>query len=339
MKRVLITGANGEIGHGLITQLAGDPDTTILALDLHPLDAALRPYCSAMYQGDVTDTAALAEIFDEPIDWIFHLAAILSTSAERDPETAHRVNVDGTVNILRAAVENSQRFGHTVTVLFPSSIAAYGIPNLQLKHSLPPVRENEWTTPITMYGINKLYGELLGRYYDQFYRLLDATHQHSVDFRAVRFPGIISAFTLPSGGTSDYAPEMLHAAAQGQPYKCFVREDTIIPFMVMPDAVQALIALAKAPKQQLRQWVYNVQSFSLTAEAFARKVREFFPDFHLTFVPDEHRQRIVDSWPAMIDDSAARRDWNWHPHYDLDRAFSEYLIPNIRRRYATATLE
>ncbi len=338
MKHVLITGANGEIGHGLIQQLAQQEDVAIYALDLHPLDPALQQHCALVQEGDITDPRSLTAFQDVPIDWIFHLAAILSTSAEKQPETAHRVNIDGMLNILTFAQRNGQQFNHRVTVLFPSSIAVYGIPSLAQKHSAGPITEDQWVTPITMYGANKVYSELLGRYYSDFYRLLDPHTTRYVDFRSVRFPGIISAFTLPTGGTSDYAPEMLHAAAQGKPYACFVREDTIIPFMVMPDAVNALLWLAQAPGEQLTRRVYNVQSFSFTAQEFADKVRQFFPDFQITFDPDPQRQRIVDSWPAAVDDSAARRDWNWHPHYDVERAFTEYLIPNIRRRYATATV-
>jgi nucleoside-diphosphate-sugar epimerase len=139
---------------------------------------------------------------------------------------------------------------------------------------------------------------------------------------------------MPSGGTSDYAPEMLHAAAQGEVYDAFVRPDTAIPFMAMPDAIKALLSLADAPRDQLNQTVYNVTSFSLTAEEIAGIVREAFPDAQIGYAPTSGRQNIVDSWPRTIDDSAARRDWGWSPDYDARRAFHEYLIPTIRQRYA-----
>jgi nucleoside-diphosphate-sugar epimerase len=184
-----------------------------------------------------------------------------------------------------------------------------------------------------MYGCNKLYCEMLGIYFSRHYRQLAVDRPTSLDFRSVRFPGLVSAFTLPSGGTSDYGPEMLHAAAQGKPYACFVREDVRIPFMAMPDAVKALIDLAKAPQASLSRPVYNVSSFSLSAAEFRELVLSYLPGAQITFEPDLKRQQIVDTWPADLDDSAARRDWSWQPAYDVERAFSEYLVPNIRRRY------
>jgi nucleoside-diphosphate-sugar epimerase len=154
-----------------------------------------------------------------------------------------------------------------------------------------------------------------------------------LDFRALRFPGLISAHTLPSGGTSDYGPEMLHAAAKGEPYACFVRPDTAIPFMAMPDAVKALLNLARAPIQSLGRTVYNVTSFSLSAEEFRQQVLQAFPSAEISFAPHEKRQKIVDSWPMDMDDGAARKDWGWAPDYGLKRCFEEYLVPNIRERY------
>jgi nucleoside-diphosphate-sugar epimerase len=219
--------------------------------------------------------------------------------------------------------------------MFPSSIAAYGVPDLETKARAGAVKEHEWNVPITMYGCNKLYGEHLGRYYARHYRQLAAsTDQTHVDFRSIRFPGLISAFTLPTGGTSDYAPEMLHHAAQGRPYACFVREDTRIPFMVMPDAVESLTLLQAAPRERLTAHVYNVTSFSPTAGELSARTRESFPGARITFEPDPQRQAIVDSWPADQDDARARRDWGWRPAYDEERAFREYLVPNIRRRYS-----
>jgi nucleoside-diphosphate-sugar epimerase len=195
------------------------------------------------------------------------------------------------------------------------------------------VREWEWNQPRTMYGCNKLYCELLGNYFSKFYRQLAAEQPVMIDFRSVRFPGLISAFTLPTGGTSDYGPEMIHAAAQGRPYACFVREDARLPFMVMPDAVTSLIRLAQAPRQKLSRLVYNVTSFSLSAAQIRDLVLQAFPQAEIAFEPDEKRQAIIDSWPADLDDSSARRDWGWEPEYDVERSFSEYLIPNIKQRY------
>jgi nucleoside-diphosphate-sugar epimerase len=154
-----------------------------------------------------------------------------------------------------------------------------------------------------------------------------------VDFRSVRFPGLISATTTPSGGTSDYASEMIHAAAKGERYACFVRPDTTIPFMAMPDAVDALLTLAQAPRERLTKTSYNLGAFSPSADAIRGVVLAAFPGATIDYEVDLKRQAIVDSWPAEVDDSAARNEWSFSPAHDLARAFSQYLIPTIRRRY------
>jgi nucleoside-diphosphate-sugar epimerase len=268
---------------------------------------------------------------------IFHLAALLSTRSEFSPELAHRVNVNGTMALLDVAADQSQRRGRPVKFIFPSSIAAYGLPDLAIKARDDQLREWQWNNPTTMYGCNKLYCEQLGIYYSKFYQQLAANRPVMLDFRALRFPGLISAFTEPSGGTTDYGPEMLHAAAKGQPYACFVREDSVLPFMAMPDAVRALLQLAESPQETCRRAVYNVTSFSLSAAEFRDEVLAAFPNGQITFEPDERRQGIVDSWPAGLSDEAARRDWGWQPAYDLRRAFDDYLVPNIRQRYHRST--
>ena len=217
--------------------------------------------------------------------------------------------------------------------IYASSIAVYGLPDVATKQAAGMLVEDQHLNPITMYGCNKLYCEHLGRYYAHHYQQLSATRAIGVDFRCVRFPGLISATTMPTGGTSDYAPEMIHAAAQGKPYACFVREDSRIPFMAMPDAVKALLDLAAAPKAALSREVYNVTSFSLSAGEIRDLVLEAFPEAQITFEPDLRRQGIIDSWPADLNDNPARRDWGWSPEYDASRTFHDYLIPNIRERY------
>ena len=185
-----------------------------------------------------------------------------------------------------------------------------------------------------MYGCNKLYCEQLGRYYARFYKQLAAESKSGrVDFRCVRFPGLISATTVPSGGTSDYAPEMIHAAAKGEPFACFVRPDTRIPFMVMPDGVVALLKLAAAPRERLTRTAYNVAAFNPSAEEILAEVLRAFPDAQISWKNDAKRQRIVDSWPEAVDDSVARADWGFAPRYDFASAFRDYLIPTIRARY------
>ncbi len=336
-KVVLITGANGEMGHGLIQYLAKKTESIIVALDVVPLDKSLRPLCSTYIVGDILDQMLLGRlVVEHEIATIYHLASILSTKAEYNPETAHRINVEGTMNLLRLAIEQSQWQGVSVKFIYPSSIAAYGIPNLKEKSDAAPARETEWNYPTTMYGCNKLYCEHLGRYYHSHYRQLaaDCGSAETVDFRAIRFPGLISAETIPTGGTSDYGPEMLHAAAKGEAYNCFVRPDTTIPFMVMPDAVKALVMLEAVPQNRLSQLVYNVTSFSSSAQNIFDIVEKAFPSANIHFAVDECRQKIVDTWPERLDDSIARRDWDWAPDYDCDRSFNEYLIPAIQERYA-----
>ena len=334
----LVTGAGGEMGHALVHRLAETGDIDVVALDVRPLDPDLARRCAAVRVGDILDRRLLDRLASEfEIATIFHLAALLSTRAEFVPETAHEVNVDGTLNLLRLAVDEARALGRPVTFLFPSSIAAYGLPDLPAKRAAGRVTEREWLAPVTMYGCTKLYGEHLGRYFARHYRQLTPPAGPSgVDFPALRFPGLISAFTVPGGGTSDYAPEMIHAAAQGRPYACFVRADTRIPFMAMPDAIDALLTLRRAPAASLASPVYNVTGFSATAGELAGLVRGAFPDARITFAPDLRRQAIVDSWPEDVDEACARRDWGFRPAYDLARTFDEYLLPNVRRRYVMA---
>ena len=332
---MLITGAGGEIGHGLIDQLAERNDRAIVTLDLSPLDPAVPAKVDREITGSILDRSVLDRILAQyQVELVIHLAALLSTRSEFTPMMAHQVNVEGTLNLLEFAQHEAESHGRPVVFLYPSSIAAYGIPDVATKMRAGKVKEDEWTHPTTMYGCNKLYCEQLGTYYARHYKQLAAeTASGRVDFRCVRFPGLISALTVPSGGTSDYAPEMIHAAAKGQAYACFVRPDTRIPFMAMPDGVAALLQLAAAPKGQLTRTAYNVSAFNPSAEEVREVVVEAFPDAQLTWTPDLKRQGIVDSWPADVDDSAARQDWGFTPRYDFRRAFSEYLIPTIRQRY------
>jgi len=332
----LITGANGEIGRTLIETLHRDGRYHVVTLDLSPLPEHCRPLCLETYSGNILDRNLLDQIAaHHEVEVVFHLAALLSTRGERDPELAHQINVEGTLLLLRMAQSLTLRLGRPVKFLFPSSIAAYGIPTLQQKAAFGRIREDQGLEPITMYGVNKLYAEHLGRYFMRHYRMLSANRERSLrlDFRSVRFPGLISAESVPSGGTSDYGPEMLHAAAQDKPYACFVAPQARIPFMAMPDAIKALLRLLDAPRERLSLPAYNVGAFSLSAEEFAARVRRSFPQAQITFEVDAARASIVDSWPEDVDDTAARKDWDWAPDYGVERAFDEYLVPAIRARY------
>ena len=330
---VLVTGANGEIGRSLLKTLAEHGGHDIVAVDLSPLSDATRPFAAASYAGNIMDRSLLDQVAaHHDIDVVFHLAALLSTRSERDPELAHRVNVEGTLNVLRAAQGQSSRLGLPVRFVFPSSIAVYGLPSLKEKHAVGRVREEQWNVPITMYGCNKLYCEHLGRYATFYARQLGALSSAArLDFRALRFPGLISADTVPTGGTSDFGPEMIHAAAKGVAYDCFVEPEAKIPFMAMPDAVRALIDIAAAPREALSSCVYNIGAFSLSAGEIAERVKRVFPGARTGYAPDAVRAKIVASWPEDVDDERARADWGWQPAYTWDRTLDEYLVPALTR--------
>lgn len=333
-KTILITGANGEIGHTLLEELSSQGHA-VVTIDLNPMSPAHQALCEEEIVGNILDEDIIRAAEKYDVDEIYHLAALLSTSAERNPEQGHRVNVEGTLNFLQLAYRMGKRTKNSVKFLFPSTIAVFGIPSLADKLSIGKVTEDDCLMPMTMYGVNKLYNEHLGRYYSELYKRLSPELETGfIDFRGVRFPGLISAFTVPTGGTSDFAPEMIHKAAQNLPYACFVRADSQIPFMAMPDGVRALMELAAAPASNLTRRIYNIGAFAPTAEEFAELVLEAFPTAQITFEPDVKRQGIIDSWPCDVDDTAARQDWGWMPEYDLKRTFDEYLLPNITKRYA-----
>lgn len=335
---MLITGAGGEIGHGLIERLAERRERAIVTLDVSRLEASIAAKVDREITGSILDRGVLDRVLSEfRVELVFHLAALLSTRSEFTPVTAHQVNVEGTLNLLEFAQHEAESHGNPVVFMYPSSIAAYGLPDRETKMRAGRVKEDEWAHPTTMYGCNKLYCEQLGTYYARHYKQLAAEPASGrVDFRSVRFPGLISAVTVPSGGTSDYAPEMIHAAARGEPYACFVRPDTRIPFMAMPDAVDALMTLASAPKNRLTRTAYNVAAFNPSAGEVREVVLDAFPAARIEWDTDTKRQRIVDSWPADVDDSAARHDWAFAPRYDFSGAFNDYLLPIIRERYSPA---
>src|SRR6476646_2159193 len=257
---ILVTGAGGEIGHGLVTRLAGS--RPIVTLDVAPLDTTLAPLVAREFLGSITDTSVLSRGLAEfEVDLVFHLAALLSTRAEFTPTTAHHVNVEGTLNLLEFAQRQGESHGRHVVFVYPSSVAAYGMPSLEAKTRAGRVREDDFLTPTTMYGCNKLYCEQLGRYYTKFYKQLAAdAASRRVDFRCLRFPGLISAVTMPSGGTSDYAPEMIHAAARS-----------------------------------LTRTAENVSACTKSAADIRGVVVSAFPEAKITFSVDAKRQAIVDS--------------------------------------------
>lgn len=329
---VLITGANGEVGHGLIKALADDGRYSVIAMDLREMEPEMKRRCKAFYQGDILDGSFLQQLGSEHrFHIIFHLAGLLSSAAETNPDLGHHVNVEGSRNIFNIARNHCKWLDRRVVFLFSSSIAAYGVrPGDDQSRAL---KERQYLTPATMYGINKLYVEQLGRYYSEFYKKGEQDYQR-IDFRCLRFPGLISPDTLPSGGTSDYGPEMLHAAAQGERYECFVRPDTRIPFMVMSDAIRSIMMLSHAPLAGLQHRIYNVTAFSVSAADMETKIREHFPGVQIGYEPNPARQAIVDSWPNDVDDQAARQDWGWQPEFGFHQAFDQLLVPKVKQRYS-----
>lgn len=322
MKKILITGANGEIGHGLIRKLSEDTNNFIVALDLLNIDNSLSPKVSEFHQTNILDYSNLEVLFAKhKFDAIFHLAALLSSSAERDPLLAHSVNTTGSLNLIYLANKYATK-DHKVIFMFPSSIAVYGMPNTKIDKK---ISEGEHLLPRTIYGANKLYVENLGNYF--------TAQNKSFSFRSIRFPGIISADTLPTGGTSDWGPEILHSACQNKQYICFVGKNSALPFMVMPDAVSAFIKLSMA-SGKLRH-VYNVGSFTASAKEIAQIAKEAFFWNNIKYIPDVKRQAIVDSWPKDIDYSRAVKDWDYKADYTFEKSFKDYLIPAIRERYSS----
>lgn len=317
-RRILVTGAWGQIGTELVQELCGR-GAAVVAVDVrapaHPLPAG----SCAFHQMDVTDPAQLEEVVGQyRIDTVFHLAAILSATGEQDPRRCWRVNMEGTLNVLELALKH-----RVARVVIPSSIAVWGpgVPREATPQDAP-------LKPTTMYGITKVCGELLGEYYFRRFGL---------DVRGLRYPGLISHAAPPGGGTTDYAVAIFYDAVDKGEYTCFVREDTVLPMMYMPDAIQAALQLAQAdPARLTRRTDYNVGAMSFSAGELAACIKKYIPDFKVRYEPDYH-QTIADSWPRSVDDSAARRDWDWKPRWDLD-AMTRDMLTHLQERKAAGRL-
>lgn len=323
-----MTGASGEIGAALLRRLAGEPEAgPVVSVDLRPLPDGLGAAAPREhFRGDILDKTLwdrLERRFRPRR--VFHLAAVLSTRAEEVPHLAHRVNAEGAARLLARSLRWADA-GRPTVFFFPSSIAVYGFASRAEKRAADPAAEDERLEPRTIYGAQKLYVERLGAAMERA--------EPGLDFRAARFPGLISADTLPQGGTSDWAPELIHSAARGEPYSCFVDEDARLPFCAMPDAVEGIRRLAFARKSRLARTAYNFGGASLSAAEIIARVRRDFPALEVRFALDRRRAGIVAGWPAAVDDRAARRDFGFAPERDAETLFSEYLIPGIRRRYA-----
>lgn len=308
--RILIIGANGQIGTELATELARlHGEDAVITSDLSPQGRVRTLQHEAL---DVTDAAALATVVKRhKITQIYHLAAALSANGEKHPMWAWDLNMKGLLNVLELA-----RHEKLDKVFWPSSIAAFG-PNT-------PAVDTPQTTvmdPTTVYGISKLAGE---RWCDWYHA------KHGVDVRSLRYPGLISWKTPPGGGTTDYAVEIFHAALKEGRYTCFLEAGQALPMMYMPDALRATIELMNAPADAVRQrGSYNLAGVSFTPEQIAASIRRRLPQFTMDCQPD-FRQVIAASWPQRIDDSAAQADWGWQLCYDLDAMVDDMLTELAR---------
>jgi len=309
MKRILVIGANGQIGCELVDALVAQYGVAnVIASDISPTSL----YGAANYQQiDVLNAERLAQVVQQfEINEVYQLAALLSVTGEQAPLKAWTLNMDGLLNILELARMRGEA-GKPLQVFWPSSIAAFG-PNT------PQVKTPQMTTmdPTTIYGISKLAGERLCEYYFTKY---------GVDVRSIRYPGIISYKSPPGGGTTDYAIAIFHAALRGQAYDCFLSADTALPMIYMPDAIRATIELMQAPvdKIQIRS-AYNVAGISFTPEQIATEIKRHHPEFVVNYRPDA-RQAIADTWPDSLDDQQAADDWAWKVQHGLPEMVSDML--------------
>lgn len=309
--RILIVGAGGQIGAVLTEALREvyGPEN-VVASDMRELENQNGP----VELLNALDAAAMEEIVKKwRINQIYHLAAILSASGEKDPMRAWDINMRSLFNVLEIS-----RLRNLSKVYFPSSIAVFG---REAAHANTP--QYEVLIPETVYGISKVAGENWANYYFRRYGL---------DVRSLRYPGIIGYQSMPGGGTTDYAVDIYHYAVQSKPYECFLSADTSLPMLYMPDAIRATLELMEAPANRLSvRTSYNLSGMSFTPAEVAASIRKLMPDFKITYKPD-FRQAIADSWPASIDDSAARNDWNWKPEFDLD-AMTKDMLEHLAVKY------
>ena len=312
MERILVTGACGQVGSELVPALAERYGRdSIIASDISTNQNCLDGYTKISL--DVTDRDSIKRAIDNyKIDSVFHLAAILSALGEKKPYLAFNVNMAGTFNILEES-----RIANLERVVIPSTIGVFGSDTP--RDDVPVVTV---TRPNTMYGITKITSELLGDYYfDKF----------GLDVRGLRYPGLLSYRTEPTAGTTDYAVAMFYYAIRGEEYSCFLKEDTELPMMYMPDAIDSLIKLSEAELGNLsRHTDYNVSAFSFTPEVLYGKVKERIPEFKVKYNPD-YRQGIADTWPKSLDSSLAKKDWGFSPEFDLDSMVDD-MIENIGRK-------
>jgi nucleoside-diphosphate-sugar epimerase len=308
MKKILVTGALGQIGTELTLALRKKyGNENVIASDIRHKASKVIEETGPFHWADVTIPDTLKHIIiNYDVDTVFHLAAILSAVGEKDPQLCWNVNMMGTINMLEIGVKHKLD-----RIIIPSSMAVWGA---GVPQDLTP--QDSVLKPSTMYGITKVAGELLCDYYVQKYGL---------DCRGLRYPGIISSETLPGGGTTDYAVDIFYSAIKTGSYSCFLSEETMLPMMYMPDCLKATIDLAEADFANLNHHSdFNVAAMSFTPKQLAESIRKYIPSFTIDYAPD-FRQKIADSWPHSIDDSSARNEWGWAPSFDLDAMTKDML--------------
>ena len=309
MKNILVIGSTGQIGSELTLALRDSYGPGNVVAGGHkrkPSSEKLQD--SGPYEiADCLAPKALAALIEKyRIDTIYHLAALLSATSEKNPKLAWDVNIQGLINVLDLAKS------YQCAVFFPSSIGVFG--DSTPKDNTP---QDTIQRPSTMYGITKLTGELLCDYY---------FNKYNIDIRGVRYPGLISYETLPGGGTTDYAVEIFYEALKSQNYSCFLKEDTYLDMMYMPDAVKAAMQLMEADSNSLlHRNGYNVSAMSFSPREISEEIRKWIPEFKISYEIDPIRQSIADSWPNSMDDTAAREEWGWQPDYDLPKMSKDML--------------
>ncbi len=305
--KILITGANGQIGTALVEALINKyKSSQVIATDI-VIKTDKSFSCQIL---DATNKQALKQlVIHEKITQIYHLAAILSANGEKNPIATWDINMQSTLNILEIGVECK-----ISKVFIPSSIAVFG--NSAPKSNTP---QNTVLDPTTVYGISKVAGE---KWYNYYYE------KYSLDVRSIRFPGVLSYNTMPGGGTTDYAVAIFHEAIKNNFYDCYLNENTALPMIYIDDAIQAIIQIMDADAKNISvRTSYNLSGLSFSPKEIYNAICEFYPNFKINYHPD-YRQKIAESWPASIDDTVAQKDWNWQPKYDL-KSITKIMIEGI----------